>query len=154
MGSQVMSDSPAGSLTWVTPEGWREAPARTMRDVTFNLGPDDTTECYVAQLGGTAGGVLANLNRWRGQMGQASLSNDEFDALERIPMLGSEGVVVVVPGSFKGMAGEQIEEASLMGAVCPLEGRVVFVKLIGPSAIVEGAHDQFVSFCKSLGQGS
>lgn len=154
MGNEVVAGSPPGAMSWTAPEGWRQAAPRPMRDVTFNLGPDDATECYVAQLGGNAGGVFANINRWRGQMGQPALSSEEFGELERIDMLGGEGVLVEVSGSFSGMAGEKLEEATLLGAVCPLPGRVVFVKLIGPSETVAGVRDDFVTFCRSLGEGS
>lgn len=148
-----LPQGPSGGLSWTTPEGWRQAAPRSMRDVTFKLGPDDQTECYVSQLGGGAGGAFANINRWRGQMGQSNLSQQEFDALETLPMLGGTGTLVEVRGSFSGMGGEQVSEAALLGTVCPLPGRVVFVKLIGPHAVVTAAREDFIAFCKSLKQG-
>ena len=148
-----LAPGPSGGLTWTAPEGWRQSAPRAMRDVTFKLGPDDQTECYVSQLGGGAGGAFANINRWRGQMGQTSLSQHEFAALETIDMLGGTGTLVEVSGSFTGMSGEQVGDAALLGTVCPLPGRVVFVKLIGPQDVVTAARTDFIAFCKSLSQG-
>ena len=154
MGGQISTGPSAGALSWTAPAGWRQAPARAMRDVTFFLGPDDRTECYVAQLGGTAGGSFANINRWRSQMGQAALTTAEFEQLPTVDMLGGIGTLVEVAGSFTGMGGEQIEEAALLGVVCPLPGRAVFVKLIGPAEVVTSAREDFVAFCESIQEGN
>jgi hypothetical protein len=139
-----------GGLTWRAPESWRRAGDRPMREVTYLLGADGEAECYVSLLSGTAGGVFANVNRWRTQMGQGELSASEFALLQRIPMLDTEGIVVEVDGTYRGMGDELIEEAALLGAVCELAGRAAFVKLIGPEDVVRGARDEFLAFCQSL----
>ena len=148
-----LPQGPAGGLTWTAPDGWRQGAPRAMREVTFNLGPDDQTECYLSLLGGGAGGAFANINRWRGQMGQSNISQLEFDTLETLDMLGGTGTMIEILGSFSGMSGEQVGEAALLGVVCPLPGRVLFVKLIGPREVVTAARSDFVAFCKSLSQG-
>jgi hypothetical protein len=136
-------------FTWEVPRGWLPEPRRPMRTVTFKLpGPD--TECYVVVLGGDGGGLAANVNRWRGQMGQPDLASDGLAALTRIPMLGGEGTVVSIDGGYEGMSGESLEAATMLGAVCLLPGRSVFVKMIGPTANVEREHEAFLEFCKSM----
>ena len=124
-----------------------------MREVTYLLGAEGEGECYVTVLAGTGGGALANVNRWRDQMGERALSATELAELLRIPMLGTEGVVVEVDGTYRGMGNELVERASLLGAVCELPGRAVFVKLIAPEELVRGAREDFLSFCRSLRQG-
>jgi len=143
-----------GKLSFETPDGWSRAPDRQMREVTFTVGADaDQAECYVALLGGTGGGISANMNRWRQQMGAPPLSEAEFQALERIEMFGREGILLEVDGSFSGMAGEAVSDARLYGAVCVLSDRSVFVKMIGPISTLEGQRDAFRSFCESLSFG-
>lgn len=138
-------------LTWTAPPGWQQAPDRAMREVTFKMGADgETAECYVAVLGGEGGGVLPNINRWRSQLGADALSDADAEELDRLPMLGVEGIVVDAAGSFEGMAGERYEEALLFGAVCLLPDRSVFVKLVGPSATVGPEREAFIAFCQSL----
>jgi hypothetical protein len=152
-GSSADPDRSTSGLTWTAPASWRLAAERPMREVTFLLGENGEGECYVTVLAGTGGGALANVNRWRGQMGQRDLSSSAFGALLRIPMLGTEGVVLEVDGTYRGMGDELVERASLLGAVCELPGRAVFVKLIAPKALARAARDDFLSFCASLGQG-
>jgi len=148
--------APSGSaegLSWTTPAGWHETDPRPMRAVTFEIGADPKAECYVVQLGGTAGGAFANINRWRGQMGQSALSDAEFQSLERISMLGTQAVVVEVLGTYTGMGDDLVEQASLLGAVCQLPQAAIFVKLIGPRELVDSSRQDFITFCQSLGQG-
>ena len=136
-------------FTWEIPAGWLPEPRRPMRTVTFKL-PGEDTECYVVVLGGDGGGLAANINRWCDQMGRPHLDADDMAALTRIPMLGGEGTVVSIEGSYEGMSGESVEAATMLGAVCLLPGRSVFVKLIGPTASVEPQREAFLEFCKSM----
>ena len=142
----------AGSwLAWETPAGWSEGPPRPMREVTFFLGEGRDTECYVAVLGGNGGGAFSNVNRWRDQMGVPALSSEAFATLERIGVLGAEAIVVEISGgSFEGMAGERVDQAGLLGLVCELPDRAIFVKMVGPEPVVGAAREDFLSFCRSL----
>lgn len=137
-----------GGFAWQTPEGWVRGGERQMRAVTFAVGPD--TECYVTVLGGDGGGVVANIDRWRRQMGADPLSEAEYDALPRIPMLGAEALYVEIEGSFSGMGADDNPDAMMLGTVCPLGGRSVFVKMIGAREVVADQRDAFLAFCASL----
>ena len=87
-------------LAWTVPAGWTQGPDRPMRLVTFACtpeggaaaaqpgSPEGSVECYVAELGGMGGGVAANFNRWRGQLGQPPLKDADIAALPRITVLG------------------------------------------------------------------
>jgi len=70
-----------GKPAWKTPDGWVEEPGSGMRKATFKIqGDDRTLECSVIQLPDPNGNpaspdyVLANVNRWRGQLGREPLS--------------------------------------------------------------------------------
>jgi hypothetical protein len=153
-----LAAAPAGgdssALRWQDPPGWRRGPARVMREVTFFIGEDDTTECYVSILKGDGGGISANVNRWCEQMGAAPLTEAELDGATRITMLGSESVLVEVDGTYEGMGDANVPGAKLLGAVCLLGESSVFVKMIGPSATVAGEREAFVAFCESIVEGN
>jgi hypothetical protein len=140
----------ASTLPHEAPEGWVLDPGRAMRAVSYKLGESGETECYVAILGGAAGGEEANVNRWLQQLGGEALSSEEFAALERVTVLGRPSVLVQGRGSFRGMGGESVDDATLLGVVCTLEGETWFVKMVGPTDEVVAARDEFVAFCKSL----
>ena len=82
---------------WAVPEAWvfDETP-RQMRIATY-MAPTDTgqQEVAVTRFPGRVGGELANINRWRGQMGLAPITQGELeDQLERFSAEGYDGYQV------------------------------------------------------------
>jgi hypothetical protein len=146
------SSSPNG-LSWSAPAGWTRTGDRPMREVTFQVGAGGTGECYVSLLGGDGGGLLPNINRWRRQMGADEISEAALADLPGVAMCGAQGVVVEFKGRFEGMGGETVDDALLLGAVCLLGDRSVFVKFIGPEPVVAPEREAFLGFCRSLELG-
>ena len=140
------------AVTWDAPEGWTRAPDRAMRLVTFNAGPEDRCECYIAVLRGAAGGVGANINRWRAQMGQEPLDAEAVAALPRMQVLGQQAPFVEVHGPYEGMFGDSLPDAVLLGVICALDDGTLFVKMIGPADAMAEQREAFVAFCQSLRQ--
>ncbi len=79
---------------WTAPDGWTEhAEPRPMRLATY-LAPvaGGPVEVAVTRFGGRVGGELANVNRWRGQMGLGPIGEGELDAaIARFSAPGYEG---------------------------------------------------------------
>lgn len=149
--SVAMTQPPASFTAavtgWEAPESWTKAPDRAMRLVTFMAGAENPAECYITTLSGAAGGVEANANRWREQMGQPALHLEAMAALPTIPVLGKEAALVEVYSPSTG--GDQ-DGRGLLGVICELEDQVVFVKMVGPQATVQAEKDRFLAFCGSL----
>jgi hypothetical protein len=140
-------------IRWTVPPGWVEVPPRPehrIRVVTVRPEGASATECYVTVLTGLAGGVAANLNLWRDQMGQEPLSEAEFAALRRVPVLGDSGVYLRVEGRYRGKVDEDVADAMLLGLVCVRDDDTVFVKMTGPTAEVAPAEEGFLDFVRSL----
>ncbi len=148
-------DAPAagageGPLRWKAPEGWAAGQAAPARLVTFKIGPARETECYVAVLGGSGGGVVMNVNRWRDQMGQPPLADDAVAALPRLSLLGQEAPIIEAAGTFTDMQGQKRGGAMLLGTMCRIEEVTLFVKMVGPEAQVRAERERFLAFCSSL----
>jgi len=142
---------PPPPFQWTAPEGWKPQPRRAMRVVTFVPAAAPGAEVFVALLGGTAGGVRANLDRWRGQIGTAPLTDAEFGALPRAKVLGGTAVFVAVEGAYAGMSGGSGASGSmLLGMALERATDMVFVKMTGPAAEVRGEQDRFRAFCESF----
>ncbi len=73
LGSSVMPTPQAGDLVWKLPANWTETGPTGMRAAT--LMPPGGPECTVFKFGGVAGGLLSNVNRWRGQVGLEPLTD-------------------------------------------------------------------------------
>jgi hypothetical protein len=140
-----------GDEWWTAPAEWERRPDQQMRVVTFAPKGTTGTECYITVLGGPGGGVEANINRWRQQMGQPALDAKGIAALETIEVLGQEAKLVEAGGNFTDMDGNRkVESAGLLGVAVPIQGALLTVKMTGPSDVIAEEKDRFVAFCKSL----
>ncbi|HVE14188.1 MAG TPA: hypothetical protein VNI01_12385 [Elusimicrobiota bacterium] len=141
----VPAVSPAGELAlhWKTPAGWAELPGSGMRAASFQV--PGGAELSVVTFPGDAGGVLANVNRWRGQFGLAPLPEAELPARSsRVASPAGEAVAVDFPGEGAS-AGKR-----LLAAMLPFRGASWFFKLTGPEAAVAAAKPAFTAFLGSL----
>ncbi|MGV3661309.1 MAG: hypothetical protein ACO1TE_14065 [Prosthecobacter sp.] len=141
-------------LTWTVPEGWSESAtpdASGMRLVDLRFGPNQEGECYISLMPGPAGGLEANVNRWRTQMGQAPYTPDEIAKLEKKPFFNRDATFVAFDGDFKGFGAEQAQTGyRLLGLIHSAEQATIFVKLTGPKALVEQNSAAFDAFCQSI----
>lgn len=138
-------------LTWETPPGWIQTDRTQMRPVNLRFGPDGVGECYLSMLPGGAGGTAANVNRWRKQMGQSDLTEDEVNALPKRVLMGIEGVVVDLSGAYTNVGTtEAAPDQRLLGVVAALGEVGLFVKMVGPKEIVAANQTQFDQFVASL----
>jgi hypothetical protein len=81
-------------ITWQAPEGWHEDAGGGFRYATFHIGSDEgePLELSVSQAGGS---VLDNINRWRGQIGLAPISESEMeDSTTRVPIGDATAIVI------------------------------------------------------------
>jgi hypothetical protein len=139
-------------LVWATPEGWVAKPSTQMRLIDFRFGPQEEGECYLAALPGPAGGLAANINRWRSQIGLDPLTDEEIEKLPRRNFLGGAAHYVVAEGAFKGMGDEASAKQgySLVGLIHQASELTLFVKMTGPKELVDQNITKFEAFCNSV----
>lgn len=95
-----------GDRLWAVPDGWTEDPKpRQMRLATY-LVPDSSgpVEVAVTRFGGRVGGDLANINRWRGQMGLPAIDEAELEeTIARFSAPGFDGYETRIEASPSGV---------------------------------------------------
>ncbi|MFN0241975.1 MAG: hypothetical protein ACKVWV_03715 [Planctomycetota bacterium] len=138
-------------LAWTTPEGWIELPPRTMRAANFRVAGDERAECYLTLLSGEAGGLAANVNRWRTQMSQPPYSIDELRALTTSELLGRSAAFVDFTGTWTGMSSTD-KQASyrLVGLLLVAPEGSAFLKMVGPDSVLATQIDAFRALAKSF----
>ena len=150
----VPEEQPASDpLEWTTPEGWTTAERTQMRPINLRFGPQGEGECYLSILPGGGGGIAANVNRWRKQMGQSDLTDQEIAALPKRVLMGIEGVFLSLDGSYTNVgAAEAAPDQRLMGVIAELGATEMglFVKMVGPRDLVEANTAAFDAFVSSL----
>ncbi len=143
----------AHGFRWAIPEGWAfvQHPS-SMRLVTFAVGENRDTECYVVVLGGTGGGRLSNFNRWLNQLGADPLDESELELQPQLEILGKQAPMLIAQGTYTGMGNANMADAMLLGTSVEAGGRSLFIKMVGPVSTVQGQWDAFKQFCASLEQ--
>lgn len=128
---------------WEVPPGWRDAGSKPMRLASFEI-PDaaGAGDVSISVLGGDGGGLLANVNRWRGQVGLAPLDDAGLkrESTTVKTASGESAVVVNLAGSDK----------TIVGAVIELGEKSWFFKLTAPPALAARERDAFAKFIGSV----
>lgn len=79
--AQVEAD-PNVPFTYNLPAGWHPAPLKTFAAATFAVEKDSQkAEITATPFGGGAGGLLSNVNRWRGQVHLPPVAESELESL-------------------------------------------------------------------------
>lgn len=126
------------AIAWTLPAGWSDAPAKPMRLAVFSVPPDGECGLFVFPGGGDK---LANVNRWRGQVGLPPLDQP---GLEGALAAGDCGF-----GRFSWLSVAGADRAFL-AAMLDTPGGQCFVKLEAPPARLAGLTGAFLAFCASL----
>lgn len=129
-------------LTWTAPSGWAEQPASGMRKGTLTLsGPEGTGDLSVTAFPDAVGGNLANVNRWRGQLGLNPISAAELRPLLmhiHVGPLHLDVIDIVGP------------RERMLVAIIPHAGATWFFRLLGPDALVGREKPTFMRFLQSI----
>jgi len=143
------ADAPqsTGKPEWTVPAGWQEGELAQFLVARFVIAGngDATAAVNVSQLDGDGGGLLANVNRWRNQLGQQQITPDDA---AKLPAIDASGIRATV-ADFSGTDGRTGKAARLVGVVLPLNGQTWFYKLMGDPAVVEQQKDAFLKFVQS-----
>jgi hypothetical protein len=142
---------PKAAWQFTTPAGWTETGGGEFREMGWTLA---SSRDAAASFSLAKGGVLANLNRWRGQMGLAPVDAAALAQLEKRPFLGEEALFVELAGTFSGgsMSGpaKPIENAKMLGLIVEIRGTSAFLKLTGPAAAVDAEKEAFLALAQSI----
>jgi hypothetical protein len=138
--SAPVSEAGSGLPQWSAPASWQTQAPGQMQLAAFSVAGGKAT-LTVSSFPGDVGGALANVNRWRGQLGLA-------------PIAAGELTSALTPAETGGGAA-QIADASgvserLIGAILPRDGATWFFKLKGEAAAVASEKENFTAFLKSL----
>ena len=142
---------PDAPVDWDVPDTWRKLDGkRTMRVATFEAdGPDGPLQIAVSRLRGDAGGIVANVNRWRGQLGLGPMAGTGLDEhVQPLAAEGGEAFLVDLVEADPPTEGDQPRQ--IIVAVVPLDGATWFVKAIGKSSIVGPQKDAIAQFARSF----
>jgi hypothetical protein len=132
-----------GLPNWQVPAGWKAAGPKPMRLASFDI-PDaaGNGDVSISKLNGDGGGLLANINRWRGQVG--------LPALEASALASNSKTLATAggdPATWVELAGG---EKTIFGAIVTRGDASWFFKLTVPSAAAGRQREAFDRFVRSV----
>lgn len=143
------ASSSEGKPSWQIPDGWKEVPGGQFLAAKFTIAgqADAQAAVNVSMSAGDGGGLMANVNRWRQQLGLPPASEEDLSKqTTSIEVSGGKAMVVDMSGTDARTG----QPARLIGAVVPQSGQTWFYKLMGDAKIVEGQKDAFTKFVQSV----
>lgn len=133
---------------WTVPSGWKEIPNPQMLLAKFRVTGDDgaTLDVNVSMEEGGGGGLLGNVNRWRGQLGLDPVSETELARQVTLLDVGGPQASFVDLSGTNAMNGQP---ARILGVVVVRGEQTWFYKLMGASALAARERDAFLKFVQT-----
>jgi hypothetical protein len=141
--------SSEGKPNWQVPAGWQEVSGGQFLVAKFMLAGEGGANAAVnvSSSAGEGGGLIGNINRWRGQLGLAPLSDD--DASKSVTVIDVEGG----KASLVDMSGTDVrtgQPTRLVGVIVSQPGQTWFYKLMGDTKVVESQKAAFAQFVQGV----
>lgn len=140
--------SESSKSIWKIPPDWKQIDPGAMLFAKFSItSGGGNADVNVSSLAGEGGGLAANVNRWRGQLGLPPVAQeDEFSKMvSSIDVANGKAQVVDLSGTDSKTG----KPARLVGAVVPQNGQTWFYKLMGDESVVAQQKDAFIKFIQS-----
>ncbi|HLX95787.1 MAG TPA: hypothetical protein VKU37_08590 [Verrucomicrobiae bacterium] len=137
----------AGKPAWTVPADWQEVPASQFLLAEYSIADANgaKAEVNVAELSGNGGGVLPNVNRWRGQIGLEPVDETGLAKVTTtMDITGGQATLVDLTGTDANG-----QSTRLIAAIVPMGNQTWFYKLMGDKKIVDREKDAFTKFVQT-----
>ncbi len=145
---------PTASGNIPTPPSWQPQALSEMRQASFLVKGESgaVADISFVKLGPAAGSMLDNVNRWLGQLGQPSVTEEKLATMiQRLPT--PRGEVDVVDLSGKPQDGDPNKDGRIIGGIASDEG-TSFFKLRGNAALVGAEKENFLKWIVAMRSGA
>ncbi len=133
-------------LKWSAPASWTAKTGSSMRKGSYAVSRDGAEADFaITAFPGDTGGLHANINRWRGQVGLPPANPAELDAsVQHVDGNGLHFDVV----DLVGPSGNP--PTRMLGAITSYNGNSWFFKLMGPAPVIEAEKAAFFAFLQTV----
>jgi hypothetical protein len=134
-------------FTFKLPEGWSAAAPKQFSAATFTAKQDSRqVEITVTPLQGGGGGMLANVNRWRGQLGLPAIAASELDKqLKPYKVDGQQAQLVRLVSQD-----DSAPRRAIVVAVVNRDDATWFIRMSGNADFAEKQQENFEKFLDSI----
>ena len=141
--NKITTKRPPNPWSWKIPENWLPGKKSSMRVGSFMIGndQDNSVDISITSFPGDVGGLLANVNRWIGQIDLPPINDAS------LPKYCSSFKLSSTDGHFVEAYGEK---KGLLAGILFLENESWFFKMIGDLNLVKKEKQSFIDFLKSI----
>ena len=146
--SQMTADNSGAPAQGTVPSGWKSLPPSEFLLAKYEITGADGAKAgvNVSELNLTGGGLFANVNRWRGQLGLQPIDQAELaKQVTTVDVTGGQASFVDITGTDP----QTSKPSRLIGVVLPRAGETWFYKLMGDPQVVEQQKTAFTNFIQS-----
>lgn len=132
----------ASDITYTKPETWTEIAPTSVRKANFIINNQTgEAEVSVTVFPGDVGGLLANINRWRSQIGLDPIESASLgDHLKNTEIAQHPGYITKLEGNTQ----------SILGGILPFHGSTWFIKMQGSILCIDAEEVNFKTFLASF----
>jgi hypothetical protein len=136
---------------WTVPAGWQEGKASALRRASFVVKGEgnQSAEIVVSAFPGDVGGLVANINRWRAQLGLGPATPPEVSRMTSVlDIRGTKATIV----DFKNDTppADKTQPQRMIVVTVPHAGNSWFFKMTGDAPLVEAQKETFLQFVQSV----
>jgi hypothetical protein len=138
-----------GGPTWTVPQGWQEISGGQFLFAKFLIAGEGDAKAAVnvSSSAGDGGGLAANINRWRAQLGQGAWSEAELQKnTQEIEVAGGKGTYVELSGTDSSTD----KPATTLGVKVVRSGSTWYYKIMGEPKLVAAQKENFLTFVKGV----
>jgi hypothetical protein len=136
----------ASSPAWKVPAGWQEVQHSQMLREQYVISGQGGAKAEV-NITVAGGDPLANINRWRNQLGLPPAGQGELAKLATpLDVQGGKAMLVDMTGTNAKTG----QKARIVGAIVPQGDQTWFYKLMGDEGVVEAEKAAFVQFVQTV----
>jgi len=134
-------------LTYDLPPTWKPAQLRRFSLLTFKaVEEQEEVVITVSRMGGDAGGLVMNINRWRDQVQlPAQSANEILSGVKKVEVSGEEGRL----SEFSTASGAKSPQ-KLVGVMVPHGGETWVFKMSGDAKLFDRERGRFDEYLKSV----
>jgi hypothetical protein len=140
------------ALKYTLPDGWKEKALTQMRVASFSVTDGGKqADVSVIPMGGMAGGNVANVTRWRGQVGLGPVDEDGVQKMtEKVVIASQDADLFDIAGTSPGSS----DAERIIASVLHRDDTAWFFKITGDADLVEKQKPAFITFLKSIDFGA
>lgn len=143
--------APAANTSVAVPSNWEAQPLSQMRQASYLVKGNNGAVADVSfvSLGSAAGNVLENVNRWLGQLGQPSVTEQKLAEIAQ-PLHTSLGDLTIVDLAGLPDNADPARDGRIVAAMMTTPNATLFFKMRGNADLTEAQKGEFIKWVAAV----